>query len=195
MSLRTSSSSSQSSVSSGDHSIDSYSDSNHSSSSSDMLFGTPISAKGGTGVTQQGHTRQKHEVNRSSWAKEIEGKVSVFDAPVKDFLDVFVPGPKSSKRPSKKTLRGAFVNVDADGKEVEKYPDLIEGLGSLVKGFDAEKRPDFGDGSRCRISFPFEAWGKEQHYTMPDIVMSLPGNTGARVRLSRPRTLFHKVPF
>ena len=25
--------------------------------------------------------------------------------------------------------------------------------------------------------FPFEEWGKEQHYTMPDIVMSLPGTT------------------
>ncbi|EPS97690.1 hypothetical protein FOMPIDRAFT_1024958, partial [Fomitopsis schrenkii] len=157
MSPRTSSSSSQSSVSSGDHSIDSYSHSNYSSSSSDMLFGTPKSAKGGTGVTQHGHTLQKHEVNRSSWAKEIKGKVSVFDAPVKDFLDIFVPGPKPSKRPSKKILRDAFVNVDPNGKEVDKYPDLIEGLGSLVKGFDTEKRPDFGNGSRCRIPFPFEA--------------------------------------
>ena len=55
----------------------------------------------------------------------------------------------------------------------------IKGLRNLVAGFDVKVRPAFGDGSHCKVPFPFEYWGKEQHYTMPDIVMSLPGNAEA----------------
>ena len=53
----------------------------------------------------------------------------------------------------------------------------MDGLVNIVDHFASEHKPAFSDGSHCKIAFPFEAWGKEQHYTMPDIVMSLPGNS------------------
>lgn len=157
------------------------------------MHGTPKSQKGGTCVTDYSQTLQTSDLNRTSWAKEIEGKVSVFDKPLDEFLDVFVPGPGASRQLHARRIKNAFGDVPLKSNETEKYPDLVrrlcvwhavvwlklslqlKGLNTLVDAFAVKCRPAFGDGSHCRVPFPFEAWGKEQHYTMPDIVMSLPG--------------------
>ncbi|EPS97252.1 hypothetical protein FOMPIDRAFT_87163 [Fomitopsis schrenkii] len=160
MSPRASPSSSHSPVSSVDDPVE-YSEPNSSFSSSDM-FGTPNARKSGSGVTEHTQTRQTSELNKTSWAKEIEGKVSVLDKPLDQFLD------------------DAFKDAPLTGNKTDKYPDLMKGLEVIVKAFPSTSRPAFGDGSHCRVPFPFEAWGREQHYTMPDIVMSLPGKCSAQ---------------
>ena len=192
MSPQTISPSSPACVSPGNYSVEYY-DLDDSSSSSIML-GTPKSLKSTTGVTDYSQTLQTSELNRLSWEKEIAGKVSVFDKPLDEFLDVFVPGRGASRQLHARKIKNAFLDVPLESNETEKYPDLVrrlcvwyavvrklkhplqlKGLNTLVDAFAGECRPAFGDGSHCRVPFPFEAWGKEQHYTMPDIVMSLPG--------------------
>ncbi|KAI0730081.1 hypothetical protein C8Q72DRAFT_911182 [Fomitopsis betulina] len=112
-----------------------------------------------------------NDMKRLSWAQEIEDVISVFDKPIQDFLDVFVPGPTPSRKPSNNSLKDDFKVGGKDNK-----PDLIRGLTNLVEDFDAETRPTFADGRQCEVPFPFEAWDHDQHYAMPDIIMSHPGN-------------------
>lgn len=45
----------------------------------------------------------------------------------------------------------------------------------MVADFDPQFRPQFSNGSRCAVHFPFKAWEDEHRYTMPDVVMSFPG--------------------
>lgn len=54
----------------------------------------------------------------------------------------------------------------------------MRALKKIVERITSDSRPAFSDGSHCKVPFSFEAWGKEQHYTMPDIAMSLPGPSG-----------------
>ena len=89
------------------------------------MFSTPKSLKSATGVTDHSQTLQTSELNRTSWAKEIEGKVSVFDKPVDEFLDVFVPGTGASRQVTAESIKGAFGDVPIASKEAEKYPDLV----------------------------------------------------------------------
>ena len=51
----------------------------------------------------------------------------------------------------------------------------INGLKQLVSEFDDVRRPKFADGSKCVVPFPFKEWEEEHHYTLPDILMSFPG--------------------
>ena len=51
----------------------------------------------------------------------------------------------------------------------------IVGLEQLVSTFDDVRRPKFIDGSKCAVPFPFKDWEDENHYTLPDILMSFPG--------------------
>lgn len=106
----------------------SYSD-DFSSSEADMLVhGTPATKKGTTSHSRYEDTRQTSEVNRQSWAKEIEGKISVFDGAVDDFLDIFVPKPGSeySEKPFDAKMKNAFKDINTEkGKEAEKYPSLV----------------------------------------------------------------------
>ena len=98
-------------------------------SDTDMLVhGTPGSKKGLTSHPRYEDTLQTSEVNKLSWAKEIEGKVSVFDGPVEDFLDIFVPKPDSEclGKPSDANIRNAFENnMTGKGTETNKYPALV----------------------------------------------------------------------
>ena len=110
-------------VSSGDY-FAGNSNTGDSPPSSDML-GTPKAVKSTTGVTKYSQTLQTSELNRLSWEKEIEGKVSVFDKPVDEFLDVFVPGPSASRRMNAERIKDAFVDVPVASNETEKYPDLV----------------------------------------------------------------------
>ncbi|EPS97246.1 hypothetical protein FOMPIDRAFT_1052466 [Fomitopsis schrenkii] len=91
-----------------------------------------------------------------------------------------VPVPGASRKSHEKTIKDAFKDAPLTGNKTDKYPDLMKGLEVIVKAFPSNSRPAFGDGSHCRVPFPFEAWGREQHYTMPDIVMSLPGKCSAQ---------------
>ena len=121
MSPRTTSSSSQASVSyTVDPSV--YPDFEDYST---MVYGTPGSKKGGYGVTHYSQTRQTSELNRMSWEKEIEGKVSVFDEPVESFLDVFVPGRGASRRRYEAKIKNTFKVVPSEGIESDKYTDLV----------------------------------------------------------------------
>lgn len=88
-----------------------------------MLYGTVNVKKGGTTITQHDQTLQTSELNKSSWAKEIEGKISVVNAPVAKFLDVYVP--KSTETPPAIDLTGVFCDVDTTGKEVRMYEGLV----------------------------------------------------------------------
>ena len=138
-------------VSSGDHSVD-YSNTGDSPPPSDM-FSTPKSLKSATGVTDHSQTLQTSELNRTSWAKEIEGKVSVFDKPVAEFLDVFVPGPGASRRANAERIKDAFRGVPVASNETEKYPDLVRRLCvslrvRLLKYFLADQR---AQNSRQRV--------------------------------------------
>ena len=93
-----------------------------------LVHGTPGSKKGLTSHPRYEDTLQTSEVNKLSWAKEIEGKVSVFDGPVNDFLDIFVPKPDSEcpGKHSNANIRNAFESImTGKGKEVRKYPALV----------------------------------------------------------------------
>ena len=89
-----------------------------------MTHGTPSSKKYGC-ATRYSQTLQSSEFNRTSWEKEIEGKVSVFSKPAESFLDVFVPGPGASRRRYEAKIKNAFKDVPLEGNETEKYPDLL----------------------------------------------------------------------
>ncbi|EPS97677.1 hypothetical protein FOMPIDRAFT_37343, partial [Fomitopsis schrenkii] len=128
-------------------------------------------------------TLNKYDIQRLPWTEEIKDRISVFNESVDEFLDVFVPGPGPSKWPPKKSLKYGFKNGDTKGKEVEKYPNMmrrIGGLRNIVQDFQPSTKPGFAEGSRCRVPFPFEAWDEDRHYAMPDIIMSLPGNSDAK---------------
>ncbi|EPS97245.1 hypothetical protein FOMPIDRAFT_87158 [Fomitopsis schrenkii] len=129
--------------------------------------------------THYWQTLNKYDIQRLPWTQEIQDKISVFSESVDDFLDVLVPRPGPSKWPSKKSLKNGFKKIDAKGKEVEKYPNVMGGLRNLVQDFQADTKPAFTEGSRCQVPFPFEAWDQDHHYAMPDIIMSLPGNSDA----------------
>ncbi|KAI0730072.1 hypothetical protein C8Q72DRAFT_911174 [Fomitopsis betulina] len=128
------------------------------------------------GRTPFWQTLNTNDVKRLSWAQEIEDTISVVDEPIQEFLSVFVPGLGPSEQPSNDVLKDKFKAVDTKGEEVANHPKLMGALRNLVKGFDAETRPTFADGRRCEVPFPFEAWDHDQHYAMPDIIMSHPGN-------------------
>lgn len=64
-------------------------------------------------------TLNTNDVKRLSWAQEIEDMISVFDKPVQDFLDVFVPGPTPSRQPSNNSLKDDFREVG--GKDNKPY--------------------------------------------------------------------------
>ncbi|EPS97669.1 hypothetical protein FOMPIDRAFT_87207 [Fomitopsis schrenkii] len=130
--------------------------------------------------THYWQTLNKYDIQRLPWTQEIKDRISVFNESVDDFLDVFVPGPGPSKWPPKKSFKDGFKNGDTKGKEVEKYPNVMGGLTNLVQDFESDIRPVFTEGSRCRVPFPFEAWDEDRHYAMPDIIMSLPGNSDAK---------------
>ena len=121
--------SSQPSVYSADDFIEhSASDELYSSDFHMLVHGTPGSKKGLTSHPRYEDTLQTSEVNKLSWAKEIEGKVSVFDGPVDDFLDIFVPKPDSEcpGKPSDANIRNAFESmITGKGKEARKYPALV----------------------------------------------------------------------
>ena len=59
-------------------------------------------------------------------------------------------------------------------------PSQLKGLRKLVEGFDIDTKPAFSDGRRCQNPSPFEPWDPKKEYAMPDIVMSLPGNTNTQ---------------
>ncbi|EPS97687.1 hypothetical protein FOMPIDRAFT_1052244 [Fomitopsis schrenkii] len=122
---------------------------------------------------------ETNEVNRLPWAKEIENKINLFNAPVEEFLDVFVPGPRPSKKLTKKSLMYAFKTVRFEDKQGEECPTLIRGLRNLVQDFEADAKSAFAEGSRCQVPFPFEAWDQDHHYAVPGIILSLPGNSDA----------------
>ena len=93
-----------------------------------LVHGTPGSKKGLTSHPCYEDTLQTSEVNKLSWAKEIEGKVSVFDGPVENFLDIFVPKPDSEcpVKPSDANIRSAFESdMTGKGTETNKYPALV----------------------------------------------------------------------
>ncbi|EPS97261.1 hypothetical protein FOMPIDRAFT_1052478 [Fomitopsis schrenkii] len=149
--------------------------------SSDMSDGTCSLRKNRPGATPySGKLLGTSEVNRLPWTQEIEGKIILFNEPVEEFLDVFVPGPRPSKQLFEKNPMDAFKAVNLNGKRGEELPRLISGLRSLVQEFEAERKPTFAQGSRCRVPFSLEAWDQDRQYTMPGIIMSLPGNTDAK---------------
>ena len=93
-----------------------------------MLLGTPPTKKGTTGFTRYEQTLPTSEVNKLSWKKEIEGKISVFDGPVSKFLDVFVPEPnlRVPKKASRNAIASAFHSLVVEkSSEAEKYPYLV----------------------------------------------------------------------
>ncbi|EPS95918.1 hypothetical protein FOMPIDRAFT_1100799, partial [Fomitopsis schrenkii] len=122
------------------------------------------------------HTRQNSEVNKDSWAAEISGKISLINEPLQDFFEDYVPchSKFEGHRPWTDPAE-VFKAVPSSGKETDKYPHLIKGLRQLVSGFDDVRRPKFADGSKCAVRFPFKEWEEEHHYTLPDILMSFPG--------------------
>lgn len=113
-------------VSAADYPLE-YSEANGATTSSDML-GTPKSVKSTTGVTHYSQTLQTSELNKMSWAKELEGKVNLYDKPLDEFLDVFVPGPGASRALHADRVKNAFKDVSLTGREAEKYPDLVRRL-------------------------------------------------------------------
>lgn len=88
-----------------------------------MSFGTNSSRNGDGGPYWQ--LLQTSEVEGLPWAQEIEGKVNVFNKPVHEFLDVFVPGRGPPKPPSKKVLNNAFKKTGAKGKKVDQSSILV----------------------------------------------------------------------
>ncbi|KAH9930115.1 uncharacterized protein B0H18DRAFT_1209607 [Fomitopsis serialis] len=155
--------------------------SSESSISSDFppspdMQGTPSKKKSSTGITQHEQTLQSSQVNKDSWASEIDGKISLFDRTLPEFFQHYVPceSPFPGDRPWREAS-DVFGDVPVDGKETAKYPELLSGLRRLVREFEPKRRPLFADGSRCPIRFPFDAWEDEHNYTMPDILMSFPG--------------------
>ena len=84
-----------------------------------------------------------------------------------------------------------FAEVPSSGQETERYHGLASasppldsfyaqttiqlngGLRKLVTNFDGVCRPNT-EGSKCAVTFPFKDW-EEEHYTVPDILMSFPG--------------------
>lgn len=49
-----------------------------------------------------------------------------------------------------------------------------------MEAFDAATKPAFNVGLRCQDPFPYKDWDLEEHYKMPGIVMSHPGNSDAK---------------
>ncbi|KAH9930100.1 uncharacterized protein B0H18DRAFT_1209596 [Fomitopsis serialis] len=148
------------------------------------MYGTPRIQKSNVSITQKKQTLQSSEVNKESWAAEIDGKISLFDEDIKDFFDVYVPfdNPFGGSRPWSDPA-AVFADVPSSGPETARYPAQIKALESIVGEFEYQRKPLFANGSRCSVKFPFPKWEEEHHYTMPDILMSFPGeddDTGGR---------------
>ncbi|KAI0730061.1 hypothetical protein C8Q72DRAFT_776846 [Fomitopsis betulina] len=143
------------------------------------MQGTERTHKSATTAVFKQHTRQTSEVNKDSWAAEISGKISLVDKPLQTFFQEYVPCSSDFEglRPWTDPAE-VFTAVPSSGLEKEKYPELLNGLRKLVSSFDDVRRPKFADGSKCAVTFPFKDWEEEHHYTLPDILMSFPGERG-----------------
>ncbi|KAI0729470.1 hypothetical protein C8Q72DRAFT_777911, partial [Fomitopsis betulina] len=108
-----------------------------------------------------------------AWREEINGRIVSITDSLDDFLRVYVPG---SSDPSTPTTARPFT-VPAGQLERTMYDPLCHGLRELVSDFPPEKRPSFHNNAHEPIPFPFEKHEHEFHYTKPDIVASLPGQT------------------
>ncbi|KAH9930114.1 uncharacterized protein B0H18DRAFT_1209606 [Fomitopsis serialis] len=142
------------------------------------MYGTHPSRKSGVAITNKKQTLRTSEVNKDpdSWAAEIDGKINLFDKSHKEFFEVYVPfeDPFGGARPWDDPA-AVFADVRTVGRETAMYPALISGLQTVVHEFELERRPQFADSSKCAVRFPFSAWEDEHMYTIPDILMSFPG--------------------
>ncbi|KZT73499.1 hypothetical protein DAEQUDRAFT_416418 [Daedalea quercina L-15889] len=110
---------------------------------------------------------------------EIEDKINLVNEPLATFFRDYVPcnTPFSGKRPWT-CPEDVFEKVPTTGRETTRYCESISGLESIVSEFNAQRRPKFIDGSKCAVPIPFKAWEHDSKYTLPDILMSFPGENG-----------------
>ncbi|KAI0729236.1 hypothetical protein C8Q72DRAFT_944115 [Fomitopsis betulina] len=143
------------------------------------MQGTERTHNSATRAVFKQHTRQTSEVNKDSWAAEISGNISLVDKPLPAFFREYVPCNRNLNglRPWANPAE-VFAAVPSSGRETKKYPELLHGLRKLVSGFEKVRRPKFADGSKCAVTFPYKDWEEEHHYTLPDILMSFPGECG-----------------
>ncbi|TFY58394.1 hypothetical protein EVJ58_g6444 [Rhodofomes roseus] len=139
------------------------------------MYGTMRSRKSGNGVATKEQAVGSSEVNKDSWAAEINGKTNVFDKSLVEFFDNYVPceAPSRAARPWNDPAT-PFKTVPTAGRETEMYPHIIKGLKSIVRKFKPARRPRFANGSKRALRFPYSAWEDEHNYTLPDILMSFP---------------------
>ncbi|TFY54158.1 hypothetical protein EVJ58_g9019, partial [Rhodofomes roseus] len=139
------------------------------------MYGTMRSRKSGNGVATKEQAVGSSEVNKDSWAAEINGKINVFDKSLVEFFDTYVPCEAASRaaRPWNDPAT-PFKTVPTTGRETEMYPHIIKGLESIVRKFKPARRPRFANGSKRALRFPYSAWEDEHNYTLPDILMSFP---------------------
>lgn len=142
--------------------------------------------------TDSDQTSEKNELE-DSWAAEISGRICLINQPLQAFFKDCVPCHRKSGglRPWTDPAE-VFAEVPSSGQETERYPELVSashpldsfyahtiiqlnGFRKLVSNFDDVHRPKFTDGSKCAVTFPFKDWQEEHHYTIPDILMSFPG--------------------
>ncbi|KAI0750193.1 hypothetical protein C8Q80DRAFT_676674 [Daedaleopsis nitida] len=86
-------------------------------------------------------------------------------------------------RPRPRLLRATPTDVPNDlfaewtpelGKEAVMYPFLLNGCNELTSDFPEDRRLYFAECANKRIPFPFVEHA-DHHYTMPDLVISVPG--------------------
>ena len=159
------------------------------------MQGTDCTHKSATQAVFKQYTQQHSEVNKDPWTAEISGKISLVNEPLKNFFKSYIPyfTEYVDPRPRIEPLE-VFAAIPTSGHETDKYSYLvsvwirvstlywrsdtvvqINGLRQLVSKFDDHRRPRFADGSKCAVPFPFKDWEEEHHYTLPDILMSMPG--------------------
>ncbi|KAI0675544.1 hypothetical protein C8Q78DRAFT_1074557 [Trametes maxima] len=142
---------------------------------------TPTSRRG-----EQHPAKAREDIKRDNpaqidgWANELNGRVLQFGQDPDEFIDTLLPC--STPYDLENDLDGVFTDYKPKkGKaEKESYPELVEGLRTIVEPFDSktEKRnrtPLVIDTSDDRHNFPFNAFVKHHHYTRPDISFGFPG--------------------
>ncbi|KAI0733683.1 hypothetical protein C8Q72DRAFT_966962 [Fomitopsis betulina] len=123
-------------------------------------------------------TRENSELNNGLRAAEISGKISLVNEPLPSFFSDYVPSHSEYKNSRPCTdPTDVFEAFFTSEQETDKQPHLIKGLRKVVSRFDDACRPRFAAGSNCAVQFPFKDWGAEHDYSLPDIVMSFPGES------------------
>ncbi|KAI0373637.1 hypothetical protein BV20DRAFT_750961 [Pilatotrama ljubarskyi] len=124
-------------------------------------------------MSSSARSSSKHSL-KGSWECDVENRIIQYPDSAEYFLDELLP--TSTPFTLEDDVDDAFKLYEPEERmEVDGYQTLLSGLRMLVKHFESDRKPSFGDIHGTPMSFPFDAYKDQNQCTRPDLVVSFPG--------------------